>query len=53
MADMPGMRLHIIVKALKKAGDDRVKLRDEIEKTKKFVGIGGIFNLLAQPTMTG
>ncbi|MCL6589941.1 MAG: ABC transporter substrate-binding protein [Firmicutes bacterium] len=36
--------LNIIVQALKKAGNDPVKLRDEIEKTKNFVGIDGIFD---------
>ena len=35
--------LNIIVRALEKAGNDRAKLRDEIEKTKDFVGIGGVF----------
>ncbi len=35
--------LSIIVRALKKTGDNRSKLRDEIEKTKNFVGTGGIF----------
>lgn len=35
--------LHIIVNAAKKAGNDPAKLRDEIEKTKNFVGITGIF----------
>lgn len=39
--------LNIIVMALKKAGDDRVALRDQIEKTKKFAGIGGVFNYTA------
>ena len=36
--------LNIIVQALRKVGDDRAKLRDEIEKTTNFSGIGGIFN---------
>jgi branched-chain amino acid transport system substrate-binding protein len=37
--------LSIIVEALRKAGnDDRAKLRDEIEKTTNFSGIGGVFN---------
>jgi branched-chain amino acid transport system substrate-binding protein len=36
--------LNIIVQALRKVGDDRTKLRDEIEKTVNFSGIGGIFN---------
>lgn len=35
--------LWIAVEALKKVGDDPVKLRDEFEKT-KFVGIGGVFD---------
>ncbi len=35
---------HIIVEALKKSGPDPEKLRDEIEKTTNFPGIGGIFN---------
>ena len=36
--------LNIIVQALRKAGDNRAKLRDEIEKTTNFSGIGGVFN---------
>lgn len=36
--------LNIIVRALSKVGDDRAKLRDEIEKTSNFHGIGGTFN---------
>ena len=36
--------LNIIVNALRKVGDDRTKLRDEIEKTTNFSGIGGVFN---------
>lgn len=36
--------LSILVQALKKAGDNRVKLRDAIETTTKFAGIGGVFN---------
>jgi branched-chain amino acid transport system substrate-binding protein len=35
--------LNIVVGALKKVGDDRTRLRDEIEKTTNFVGIAGIF----------
>jgi len=35
--------LHILFAALKKSGPDKVKLRKEIENTKKFVGTGGIF----------
>ena len=29
---------------MKKAGDDKIKIRDEIENTKNFVGTGGVFN---------
>ncbi len=36
--------LYIVINALGKVGDDRSKLRDEIEKTKNFAGIAGIFN---------
>lgn len=35
--------INIIVQALKIVGDDRAKLRDQIEKTSKFAGIGGVF----------
>lgn len=37
--------LHIVVEAIKRAGTnaDRAAIRDEIEKTSGFVGIGGIF----------
>jgi branched-chain amino acid transport system substrate-binding protein len=36
--------IQIIRMALEKAGDDKAALRDEIEKTTDFVGMGGIFN---------
>ena len=36
--------IHLIVNAMKKVGDDKIKIRDEIENTKNFVGTGGIFN---------
>ena len=36
--------LNILVIALHKVGDDRIKLRGAIEQTKNFPGIGGIFN---------
>ena len=39
--------IQIIRKALEKAGDDKAALRDEIEKTTDFVGMGGIFNYAA------
>lgn len=35
---------NILVAALKKAGDDKNKLRDAIEQTKGYVGIHGVFN---------
>lgn len=37
--------LNIICKALEKSGANRARLRDEIEKTKNYVGVTGIFNL--------
>ena len=33
----------IVAEALKRSGPDRVKLRDQIEKTKDFVGAQGVF----------
>ncbi len=36
--------LNIVVRALRKVGDNPAKLRDEIEKTTNFSGIGGVFN---------
>jgi len=36
--------IQIVVAAMKKAGDDKAKIRDEIENTKNFVGTGGVFN---------
>lgn len=35
--------LFILINALEKAGDNREELRDQIEKTSKFAGIGGVF----------
>jgi len=37
--------LQIVLNAVEKAGPDRGKIRDEIEKTTNFVGISGIFNM--------
>lgn len=37
--------LKIVLAAIEKAGDDRAKIRDEIEKTQNFVGISGVFNM--------
>jgi ABC-type branched-chain amino acid transport systems, periplasmic component len=39
--------LNIVIGALRKAGDNRAKLRDEIEKTANFTGIAGIFTFSA------
>ena len=36
--------VHIVAKAIEKAGPDRARIRDEIENLKNFVGIGGVFN---------
>lgn len=36
--------LYVVVNAIKKAGSDKAKIRDEIEKMKNFVGTAGIFN---------
>ncbi len=35
---------NLVLQALKKVGDDPAKIRDEIEATKGFVGVGGVFN---------
>ena len=37
----------LLKKAIEKAGGDRAKIRDEIENTQGFVGIGGTFNFSA------
>jgi branched-chain amino acid transport system substrate-binding protein len=34
----------LVVEAMKKVGNDPAKIRDEIEKTKKFIGTGGVFS---------
>ncbi len=39
---------NIVCDALKKVGSDPVKLRDEIENTKNYVGISGVFNFTAE-----
>lgn len=39
--------IHIIANALKVAGADKDKLRDEIEKTSNYIGVVGIFNYTA------
>ena len=36
----------ILVEAMKRAGgSDKAKVRDEIEKTKGFIGTGGVVNM--------
>ena len=40
--------LQILAQALEKAGDDRAKIRDEIEKINGYVGISGIFRFSPQ-----
>lgn len=37
--------LTIVTNAMKKAGTDKAKIRDEIEKTKGYAGTGGVFNM--------
>ncbi len=39
--------MQVVLEALKKSGGDRAKLRDELENTKGFVGITGIFDMSA------
>jgi branched-chain amino acid transport system substrate-binding protein len=39
--------LHLVVLALGKVGDNRAQLRDEIERTHGYVGVGGIFRFSA------
>ena len=36
--------IQLVVGAVKKVGDDKAKIRDEIENTKDFIGTGGVFN---------
>ena len=40
--------LQILAQALEKAGDDRAKIRDEVEKINGYVGISGIFRFSPQ-----
>ena len=40
--------LHLVVGALKKVGPDRAKIREAIERTRGFVGTGGVFNYSAE-----
>jgi len=39
--------IKIVAAAMEKVGDDKAKIRDEIENTKNFVGTGGVFNFSA------
>ncbi|MHB9134331.1 MAG: ABC transporter substrate-binding protein [Armatimonadota bacterium] len=40
--------LNLVVNAIKKAGPNRAKIRAELEKTKHFTGISGVFNFTAK-----
>jgi branched-chain amino acid transport system substrate-binding protein len=40
--------IQLVVRAIRKVGPDRGKIRAEIEHTKSFVGTGGIFNFWAK-----
>ena len=40
--------INLVVNAMKKGGSDRIKIRNEIENTRDFVGIGGVFNFSAR-----
>jgi len=40
--------ISLIVEAIEKAGPDRAKIRDELEKTQNFAGISGVFNMSPQ-----
>jgi branched-chain amino acid transport system substrate-binding protein len=40
--------LNLVVAALEKVGPDKAKIRDELENTRGFVGIGGEFNMSPQ-----
>ncbi|MCL4535791.1 MAG: ABC transporter substrate-binding protein [Bacteroidetes bacterium] len=40
--------LLLVTNALQKVGPDKEKIRDEIENTKNFVGISGVFNMSPQ-----
>lgn len=40
--------LNLVVQAIQKVGPDRAKIRNELENTKGFIGIGGEFNMSAQ-----
>ena len=37
--------LHLVINAIEKAGPDKAKIRDELEKTSGFVGVTGVFNM--------
>ncbi len=39
--------IQLVVKAIRAAGPDRAKIRTQIERTKGFVGTGGVFNFWA------
>ena len=39
---------YLLVDALEKAGPDRAAIRDQLEKTKGFTGVSGVFNMSAE-----
>ena len=39
--------VQLLVQVMEKAGPDRARIRDELEKAQGFVGIGGVFNFSA------
>ena len=40
--------INLVVNAMKNGGSDRARIRNEIENTTDFVGIGGVFNFSAK-----
>lgn len=40
--------VHLVVKALRAVGPDRAKIRSYLERTRNFVGTGGVFNFSAK-----
>ncbi len=40
--------IQLVVQGLERSGPDRTKLRSEIERTRKFVGTGGVFSFSAK-----
>ena len=40
--------LHLVMGAMEKVGADRAKIRSQIERTKGYIGTGGVFNFSAK-----